>query len=75
MQRLTSCLFRCCRYHNGRFDLDNAKGPLRLDLGDTLYAPNIMRDDAGRVILWGWLQERRTVSKGCLKLLCFCDSC
>jgi beta-fructofuranosidase len=42
--------------------LDNAKGPLRLDLGDTLYAPNIMRDDAGRVILWGWLQERRTVS-------------
>ncbi|KAF6258531.1 hypothetical protein COO60DRAFT_1107801 [Scenedesmus sp. NREL 46B-D3] len=49
------------RYHNGRFDLDNAKGPLRLDLGDTLYAPNVMRDDAGRVVLWGWLQERRTV--------------
>ncbi|WIA41557.1 hypothetical protein OEZ86_008923 [Tetradesmus obliquus] len=49
------------RYSNGRFDLENAKGPLRLDLGDTLYAPNVMRDDAGRVILWGWLQERRTV--------------
>jgi beta-fructofuranosidase len=51
------------RYHAGRFDLDNAKGPLRLDLGDTLYAPNVFRDDAGRVILWGWLQERRTVSR------------
>eukprot|EP00775_Hariotina_reticulata_P002344 gene2344-2651_t len=49
------------RYTAGRFDLDNAKGPIRLDLGDVLYAPNVMRDDYGRVIMWGWLQERRTV--------------
>jgi hypothetical protein len=33
-----------------------------LDLGDVLYAPNVMRDDAGRVVMWGWLQEKRTVS-------------
>ena len=28
-----------------RFLLDGAKGPLRLDLGDTLYAPNLMLDE------------------------------
>lgn len=27
-----------------RFLLEGAKGPLRLDLGDTLYAPNLMED-------------------------------
>lgn len=54
------------RYADGRFDLDNAKGPFRLDLGDVLYAPNVMRDDHGRVVLWGWLQEKRTVrGAGC----------
>lgn len=65
---LPCCCCCCCcaavclvRYAAGRFDLDNAKGPVRLDLGDVLYAPNVFRDDEGRVILWGWLQERRTV--------------
>ena len=28
-----------------RFLLEGAKGPLRLDLGDILYAPNLMVDD------------------------------
>ena len=28
-----------------RFLLEGAKGPLRLDLGDTLYAPNLMLDE------------------------------
>ena len=28
-----------------RFLLESAKGPLRLDLGDTLYAPNLMLDE------------------------------
>lgn len=56
------------RYADGRFDLDNAKGPFRLDLGDTLYAPNVMRDDGGRVVLWGWLQEKRTVRVVCCVL-------
>jgi hypothetical protein len=51
-----------CRYAHGRFDLDNAIGPFRLDLGDVLYAPNVMRDDHGRVVMWGWLQEKRSVS-------------
>jgi len=57
------------RYADGRFDLDNAKGPFRLDLGDVLYAPNVMRDDQGRVVLWGWLQEKRTV-RGAACLQC-----
>ena len=35
------------------------EGPLRLDLGDVLYAPNTIRDAKGRQVLWGWLQERR----------------
>ena len=33
-----------------RFLLDGAKGPLRLDLGDILYAPNLMVDDKVRAI-------------------------
>ncbi len=37
-------------------------GPFRLDLGDVLYAPNVMVDDAGRTLLWSWLQEKRVVS-------------
>ncbi|KAF8056752.1 BFRUCT3 [Scenedesmus sp. PABB004] len=60
------------RYAGRRFDLDAARGPLRLDLGDVLYAPNLMRDDAGRLLLWGWLQERRTVGSydyaGCMSV-------
>jgi len=55
------CCPMLCRYADGRFDLDNAKGPFRLDLGDVLYAPTVMREDQGRVVLWGWLQEKRTV--------------
>ena len=43
----------------GRFLLEEARGPHRLDLGDTLYAPNTYVDPHGRRILWGWLQERR----------------
>ena len=31
---------------------------------EVLYAPNVMRDDQGRVVLWGWLQEKRTVRVG-----------
>jgi hypothetical protein len=49
-------------YSDGRFDLANAKGPFRLDLGDILYAPNIFEDGNGRLLMWGWLQERRAVS-------------
>ena len=29
---------------NTRFLLEGAMGPLRLDLGDTLYAPNLLED-------------------------------
>lgn len=53
-----------------RFVMETAKGPYRLDLGDILYAPNVCRDDSGRWILWGWLQERRKMGTynyaGCL---------
>ena len=31
--------------HSTRFLLEKAKGPIRLDLGDVLYAPNLMVDD------------------------------
>jgi len=53
-----------------RFDLATASGPHRLDLGDVLYAPNLMTDAQGRHVLWGWLQERRGVGSydyaGCM---------
>jgi sucrose-6-phosphate hydrolase SacC (GH32 family) len=55
-----------------QFDMSNAKGPYRLDLGDILYAPNVCQDEHGRWLLWGWLQERRKVGSyayaGCLTL-------
>ncbi|KAK9810230.1 hypothetical protein WJX72_007025 [[Myrmecia] bisecta] len=57
---------------NTKFLLEDAKGPLRLDLGDVLYAPNLLIDEQGRHILWGWLQERRKVGSydyaGCLSV-------
>ena len=28
-----------------RFTLEGAQGPLKLDLGDTLYAPNLLEDE------------------------------
>ncbi len=57
-------------YSEGRYDIENARGPERLDLGDVLYAPNVFVDDRGRTLLWGWLQERRSVSdlSGCTVL-------
>lgn len=55
-----------------QFDIETAKGPFRLDLGDILYAPNVCQDAAGRWLLWGWLQERRKMGTysyaGCLSL-------
>lgn len=59
-------------HQNTKFILEGAKGPLKLDLGDILYAPNLMIDGKGRHILWGWLQERRKVGSydyaGCLSV-------
>lgn len=31
-------------YADGRFDLDGADGPFPLDLGDIMYAPNMLTD-------------------------------
>eukprot|EP00878_Enallax_costatus_P009511 GHUV01009939.1.p1 GENE.GHUV01009939.1~~GHUV01009939.1.p1 ORF type:complete len:772 (+),score=256.40 GHUV01009939.1:334-2316(+) len=45
-------------YAEGKFDLENAAGPQPLDLGDVLYAPNVLTDKHGRSVLWGWMQER-----------------
>jgi len=54
------------------FCLDKAKNFSRLDLGDILYAPNLTKDENGDSLLWGWLQERRTVGSydysGCLSV-------
>ncbi|KXZ49898.1 hypothetical protein GPECTOR_19g349 [Gonium pectorale] len=57
-----------------KFDLENAAGPFRLDLGDVLYAPNTLNDEKnGRTLLFGWNQEKRTKVDaydyaGCLSL-------
>jgi sucrose-6-phosphate hydrolase SacC (GH32 family) len=55
---------------NVRFQLAQAAGPYRLDLGDIIYAPNILDDPSGRCILWAWAQEHRTVGSydfaGCM---------
>ncbi|CAG9465064.1 unnamed protein product [Pedinophyceae sp. YPF-701] len=54
----------------GKFLLEDAQGPYRLDNGDILYAPNHFVDKHGRHLLWGWLQERRNADgtgyAGCL---------
>lgn len=53
-----------------KFHLERALGPFRLDLGDTIYAPNIMEDERGRQVLWAWVQEHRKVGSydysGCM---------
>eukprot|EP00877_Chromochloris_zofingiensis_P008156 jgi/Chrzof1/3594/Cz13g01200.t1 len=46
-------------YSQGRFDLATADGPHKLDLGDILYAPNLMQDKKGRTVYWAWMQERQ----------------
>jgi sucrose-6-phosphate hydrolase SacC (GH32 family) len=55
---------------NVRYQLSQAAGPYRLDLGDVIYAPNILDDPGGRCILWAWAQEHRTVGRydfaGCM---------
>lgn len=42
-----------------RFLLEHAKGPLRLDLGDTLYAPNLMLDEEARIIPSSTVSQQR----------------
>ncbi|MCB0113000.1 MAG: glycoside hydrolase family 32 protein [Caldilineaceae bacterium] len=32
----------------------------KIDHGDTFYAPLTMKDDQGRMLMWGWLQEARS---------------
>lgn len=36
---------------------------LFLDDGDALYAPSLQYAPDGRVLLWGWIQERRDISE------------
>ena len=54
------------------FHFDTETAPTRLDLGDIVYAPNLMEDENGETLLWAWLQERRTVGSydyaGCLSI-------
>jgi beta-fructofuranosidase len=47
----------------------------RLDHGDAFYAPNLLRTDGGRTVLWAWLREcrlgeldRASSWSGCLTL-------
>ena len=35
------------------------RSPARLDWGDVFYAPNSLRDPAGRWLMWGWMREAR----------------
>ncbi len=32
----------------------------KIDHGDSFYAPLTMKDDQGRMLMWGWLQESRS---------------
>jgi len=62
------------RYDGHRFDLDNAAGPMLLDLGNTVYAPNVTTGADGEQLLWGWIQETRPIGStshkyaGCMSL-------
>lgn len=35
-----------------------SKAVARLDYGNVFYAPAITRDDDGRILMWGWIQEK-----------------
>eukprot|EP00878_Enallax_costatus_P011352 GHUV01011855.1.p1 GENE.GHUV01011855.1~~GHUV01011855.1.p1 ORF type:complete len:508 (+),score=138.82 GHUV01011855.1:481-2004(+) len=45
------------KYSTGKFDLAAAAGPFPLDMGDLLYAPNVLANSKDGAILWGWLSE------------------
>ncbi len=45
-------------YANHRYTPDAV--PQRLDWGDVFYAPNSLRDPAGRWLMWGWIREARS---------------
>eukprot|EP00775_Hariotina_reticulata_P013159 gene13159-13289_t len=57
-------------YEEGRFDLQGADGPHLLDLGDILYAPNLLKDKQGRTVLWAWMQEKRSRPPGTYDSAC-----
>lgn len=49
---------------NTKFILEGAKGPLKLDLGDILYAPNLMIDGQVRLLSWArCCQQHRVIGK------------
>lgn len=39
------------------YELSQIGALCRLDFGDAPYAPNLMRDSKGRVLMWIWLRE------------------
>lgn len=45
------CIYWLGSYKDGRFDMDSAAGPFPLDLGDVIYAPNLLQD--AQVCVWG----------------------
>ncbi|BDA48086.1 Fructan 6-exohydrolase [Coccomyxa sp. Obi] len=66
------CLCWVGQLSNDTFNVEDASGPHRLDLGDILYAPNAFVDGRGRTLMLAWLQELRTGGAydyaGCLSL-------
>lgn len=44
-------------YHNRHF---TPKHQALVDYGSSYYAPQVMRDDQGRRLMWGWLREGRS---------------
>jgi beta-fructofuranosidase len=45
-------------YAAGRFELDAAVPPQRLDLGDVLYAPNVLTDAQVRAFMCVWQPDK-----------------
>ena len=52
---LRLCVYALGRLSEGRFD---ARVTGRLDYGNVFYAPAIAHDENGRIVMWGWVQEK-----------------
>ena len=55
---LQKVLYMVGEYRDGRFTPERTGV---LDDGGCYYAPQVMRDDRGRWLMWGWLREGRDV--------------
>jgi sucrose-6-phosphate hydrolase SacC (GH32 family) len=60
-------------YADGKFDMEGAGGTHKLDLGDVMYAPNVLTDEHVSVALIPLSQQRSCRLHGSQMRWCWCN--